>query len=357
MTRAAVIDYDLGNLPSVTQGARAHRRRGIGSSTSADQLDGDFDAIVLPGVGHFGAGARNLRDRGFDTALQRLGVAGKPLLGICVGLQLFMESLGGGPRTSRARHRRRWRASACRRRRSRTWDGTPSSDQRSRVRSRRSSATTTWRTSSTPSTSRRTNPSSPRRRRTTRRSAAVVEQDNVVGVQFHPEKSADVGRRVLEAFFERRSRSDVRGNPVHRSAQGSGRPSRARRARRRRPCSANDPVDMAIDWEGQGAPRLHVVDLDGAVSGDPANASAIGGIIKRLAIPVQVAGGIRTIEAAEDWLAAGADRVVIGTKALTRRGVPRARRREARRSPRHRTRLRRAVRCASPAGRKAPART
>jgi phosphoribosylformimino-5-aminoimidazole carboxamide ribotide isomerase len=80
---------------------------------------------------------------------------------------------------------------------------------------------------------------------------------------------------------------------------------------------SDDPVGVAMDWEAQGATRLHVVDLDGAFSGSPENARAIGGMIQRIAIPVQVAGGIRTIEAAQDWLARGADRVVLGTKAIT----------------------------------------
>ena len=80
---------------------------------------------------------------------------------------------------------------------------------------------------------------------------------------------------------------------------------------------SDDPVGMAMDFEAQGATRLHVVDLDGAATGQPANAIKIGGIIQRIAIPVQVAGGIRSIERAEDLLAAGADRVVLGTKALT----------------------------------------
>jgi phosphoribosylformimino-5-aminoimidazole carboxamide ribotide isomerase len=80
---------------------------------------------------------------------------------------------------------------------------------------------------------------------------------------------------------------------------------------------ADDPLAVAIEFEGQGAKRLHVVDLEGAASGEPANRRAVSDIIQRLGIPVQVAGGIRSIEAAEDLLAIGADRVVIGTKALT----------------------------------------
>jgi phosphoribosylformimino-5-aminoimidazole carboxamide ribotide isomerase len=78
-----------------------------------------------------------------------------------------------------------------------------------------------------------------------------------------------------------------------------------------------DPVATAQDWEGQGAPRIHVVDLDGARTGEPSNEADVGGIIKQVAVPVQVAGGIRTIEAGQRWLASGADRVVLGTRALT----------------------------------------
>ena len=96
MKRAAVIDYDLGNLPSVT---KALERIGVGAEivASASALNEGFDAVVLPGVGHFGTGARNLRERGFDTALVEWASDGRPLLGICVGLQLFMDSSDEDP--------------------------------------------------------------------------------------------------------------------------------------------------------------------------------------------------------------------------------------------------------------------
>jgi phosphoribosylformimino-5-aminoimidazole carboxamide ribotide isomerase len=80
---------------------------------------------------------------------------------------------------------------------------------------------------------------------------------------------------------------------------------------------SDDPLGVAREFEGQGATRLHIVDLEGAASGEPANRIAVSEIIQSVGIPVQVAGGIRSIEAAEDLLALGADRVVLGTKALT----------------------------------------
>ena len=77
-----------------------------------------------------------------------------------------------------------------------------------------------------------------------------------------------------------------------------------------------DPLSVALDWQEQGAPRLHLVDLDGAAAGTPANLPVIAAIAAQLAIPVQVGGGIRD-RATADWLlTAGVGRVVIGTAAV-----------------------------------------
>ena len=79
---------------------------------------------------------------------------------------------------------------------------------------------------------------------------------------------------------------------------------------------SDDPLAVALAWQEQGAPRLHLVDLDGAVHGGPANLEIITAIVARLAIPVQVGGGIRNEDTAATVLGAGADRVVIGTAAV-----------------------------------------
>ena len=79
---------------------------------------------------------------------------------------------------------------------------------------------------------------------------------------------------------------------------------------------SEDPVAMALLWQGQGAPRLHLVDLDGAADGKPGNLDILSQIIEGLSIPVQVGGGIRDEETAQVLLAAGADRVVLGTAAV-----------------------------------------
>src|SRR6266849_5945423 len=78
---------------------------------------------------------------------------------------------------------------------------------------------------------------------------------------------------------------------------------------------ADDPAEMARHWEAEGAQRLHVVDLDGARDGIRANAAVIRRVLDSVDIPVQVGGGIRSVETAQTLLAEGAARVVIGTTA------------------------------------------
>ncbi len=77
-----------------------------------------------------------------------------------------------------------------------------------------------------------------------------------------------------------------------------------------------DPVDAATRWADEGAEFLHVVDLDGAKAGEPRNLDAIRRIAATVSCPIQVGGGLRDPESVAAVLAAGAERVVIGTAAL-----------------------------------------
>jgi len=78
---------------------------------------------------------------------------------------------------------------------------------------------------------------------------------------------------------------------------------------------SEDPVATARGWQAQGAPRLHVVDLDGAFGGRPAQSDIIRAIIAALEIPVQVGGGLRDAAAVQRVLDAGARWAVVGTRA------------------------------------------
>jgi phosphoribosylformimino-5-aminoimidazole carboxamide ribotide isomerase len=79
----------------------------------------------------------------------------------------------------------------------------------------------------------------------------------------------------------------------------------------------DDPVAVAVRWVEQGATRLHVVDLDGAVAGRPVNAKVIAAITAAAAgVDVQVGGGIRDEDAIEAYLDAGVRYVILGTQAV-----------------------------------------
>lgn len=78
----------------------------------------------------------------------------------------------------------------------------------------------------------------------------------------------------------------------------------------------DDPVEMAKRWEREGAEWLHLVDLDGARTGDPVNLSIIEETVRAIDIPIQVGGGIRSRERIDHLLDVGVERVILGSAAI-----------------------------------------
>ncbi len=78
---------------------------------------------------------------------------------------------------------------------------------------------------------------------------------------------------------------------------------------------SEDPAVTAQRWEAEGAQLLHVVDLDGAFAKEPKNREAIAAIVQSVEVPVQLGGGVRTVEILSAYLELGVERVVIGTAA------------------------------------------
>ncbi len=78
----------------------------------------------------------------------------------------------------------------------------------------------------------------------------------------------------------------------------------------------DDPAAMAKAFEDAGAKFIHVVDLDGAFSGDAKNLEAVRRIVEAVRIPIQLGGGVRSMAAVEERLAMGVNRVILGTAAL-----------------------------------------
>ena len=79
---------------------------------------------------------------------------------------------------------------------------------------------------------------------------------------------------------------------------------------------SDDPIQMAKKWESLGAQWLHLVDLDGAKTGNMKNIEIIKKIVKEIGIPVQVGGGVRSEVVVKDLLKSGVSRVILGTKAI-----------------------------------------
>jgi phosphoribosylformimino-5-aminoimidazole carboxamide ribotide isomerase len=80
-----------------------------------------------------------------------------------------------------------------------------------------------------------------------------------------------------------------------------------------------DPVTAALTWYSQGARWLHIVDLDGAVAGEPKNMEVVGQIAKETGLSIELGGGIRQEEVAEKLLRQGVSRLILGTAAIENR--------------------------------------
>jgi glutamine amidotransferase len=197
--KVSIIDYGAGNLPSVERALR-----GLGAETERVARPGQIAkarALALPGVGHFSAFVAGLRERNLTAALRDAIARGVPILGICLGLQamfaasaeapseegldLIHENVQALPTNVKSPHigwnqLRRLRKSILLRE-------IPEDGYFYFAHSYAAAA-------SEPHTAAACDHGFP--------FAAVVEQDNLMAVQFHPEKSGEVGSRVLRNFLE-----------------------------------------------------------------------------------------------------------------------------------------------------------
>lgn len=84
---------------------------------------------------------------------------------------------------------------------------------------------------------------------------------------------------------------------------------------------ADDPAEMALKWQECGAQFLHLVDLDGALAGEGRNLPVVKRILEQVKIPVQLGGGIRTLQTIETLLALGVTRLILGSAAVKNPGL------------------------------------
>lgn len=150
--------------------------------------------------------------------------------------------------------------------------------------------------------------------------AAIIKKDNFYGVQFHPEKSGETGMQLLKNFCESPSKLiatststeiipaiDLIDGKCVRLNQGDY---------DQRTEYDSNPIQMAQEFEAQGASVIHVIDLDGAKEGRLCNEETVLKIAQSVQIPVQTGGGIRSYDDAQMLLQNGVKRIILSTSAL-----------------------------------------
>ena len=197
MNGIAVIDYKAGNLTSVMKALDA---LGCQATVTADpEVVRAAEKVILPGVGHFQA-TQLLEETGLTAAVGEVIARGVPFLGICVGLQWLFEGSTEAPAVQGLG----LFSGQCERFASGVkvphvgWNGVQVDPASRLMRGVENGAfvyyTHSYRAPVTPETVAVTDYGSP--------FSGAVERDNVMGVQFHPEKSGAIGMRVLRNFVE-----------------------------------------------------------------------------------------------------------------------------------------------------------
>ena len=203
MTRIAVIDYDMGNLHSACKGLE-----NAGAITQVTDAEADLeqaDAVVLPGVGAFDPAMQHLRSRNLITPIKHIIASGKPFLGICLGLQVLFDASEEGQEAGLGvipgviKHFRHepgltiphmgWNQLQLTQPESPLWQGVQSGDWVYFVHSYYA------------------DPVDPKVNAAaithgSQTVTAAIARDNLMAVQFHPEKSSTVGLKILANFVQ-----------------------------------------------------------------------------------------------------------------------------------------------------------
>ncbi|TAE58482.1 MAG: imidazole glycerol phosphate synthase subunit HisH [Nostocales cyanobacterium] len=197
----AVIDYEMGNLHSVCKGLE--KAGAIPKVTYSAKDMEQADAVVLPGVGAFDPAMQHLRSRGLEQPIKDVIASGKPFLGICLGLQILFESSSEGtqpglgivrgkvkrfrPEPGIAIPQMGWNQLQLTQPKSILWEHLPPNPWVYFVHSYY------------------VDPIDPKVKAATvthgsQTVTAAIAQDNLMAVQFHPEKSSNIGLQILSNF-------------------------------------------------------------------------------------------------------------------------------------------------------------
>ena len=201
MTKVAVIDYEMGNLHSACKGLEKAGATTVITNSTEDILAAD--GVILPGVGAFDSAIGYIRERNLEGAIERAIASGKPFLGICLGLQLLFEASEEGQETGlgiipgKVRRFRSepgitiphmgWNRLELTQPDHPLWQNLPSDPYVYLVHSYYVEPVDTSLNAAMVTHGSQT-------------VTAAIARDNLMAVQFHPEKSSDNGLQILSNF-------------------------------------------------------------------------------------------------------------------------------------------------------------
>ncbi len=201
MTTIAVIDYDMGNLHSACKGLQA-----AGATTLVTDSVADIekaDGVVLPGVGAFDPAMQHLRSRNLINPIRRIALSGKPFLGICVGMQVLFESSEEGKEAGLgifSGHIRRFQPEAGITIPHMGWNQLQLTQAHSPLWKNIDANAWVYFVHSYYAAPAETAISAATITHGTQTVTAAVAKDNLMAVQFHPEKSSTAGLQILNNF-------------------------------------------------------------------------------------------------------------------------------------------------------------
>ncbi|MBS9777521.1 MAG: imidazole glycerol phosphate synthase subunit HisF [Gammaproteobacteria bacterium] len=314
MQAVGIVNTNAGNISSLIS---CCERMGYAPTMITDPNDTEVDILIIPGQGHFGSVMDYLRSTRLDTYITQHIEAGKTVVGICVGMQILFEGSEESPeqrglsllsgKASKLNSPKQpmvgWATL--------TSDTSLNGEQVYFVNSygiKQSDATLA----------------------TTEYGeqfvAAICDRNrpNIIGFQFHPEKSGDTGKRILQQAFT--------GNFATSSAPQSkasgllcprviacldvadGRVVKGTKFVDIK--DMGDPVELAKRYEEQGADEILYLDITATNEGRKNALETVTKVASQLSIPLTVGGGLNAIEDVEEFLRAGADKVALNTAAV-----------------------------------------
>ncbi len=316
MTQIAVIDSGVANLASVVSALNA---LGTPHTVTTDpEVALAATHVVLPGVGHFGQGIRNLREHQLDQAVRRVHQAGTPLLAVCLGMQMLAAASDESPGTPgigiipgrlrqlpesvRVPHL--------------GWNGVTAPGNSWLPSGTAAFANSYCLTEAPPGWDVAWTEHGVR-------FVSALSQGRTLACQFHPELSGAFGLDLIQRWLEGDLTAQPRVSACAREA-----------VRRIVPCldvkdgrvvkgikfqslrDSGDPATQAALYQDQGADEIVVLDIAASPEALGTRLDSVRAVRASLHIPLTVGGGVRSVDDARQLLAAGADKVSVNTAAV-----------------------------------------